>query len=180
MKKRSIALLLAVVLLVVCAVGGTIAWLTASSGSVTNTFTVGNVKVELKETTDTFKMVPGFDIAKDPKAKVLSGSEECWLFVKLDESSNLDDFITYTVADGWYAVTGADGVYAREVTTANIGTAYSVLAGDKVSVKDTVTNEDMATLTAQTYPKLTVTAYAVQLYKSEGVKFTAAEAWAKI
>ena len=35
-------------------------------------------------------------------------------------------------------------------------------------------------LTTETLPKLTVTAYASQLYKSAGVEFTAAEAWANV
>lgn len=180
MKKKGLAMVLALVLLAVCAVSGTLAWLTAKSDTVTNTFTTSDIKVELTETNETYKMVPGYDIHKDPKAKVLAGSEECYLFVKLDKSTNFDTFLTYEMAEGWTLVPGETNVYFRKVLTADIGTAYSVLANDQVTVKGEVTKAMMDGLTTETLPKLTITAYASQLYKSAGVEFTAAEAWAKV
>lgn len=180
MKKKGLAMVLALVLLAVCAVSGTLAWLTAKSDTVTNTFTTSDIKVELTETNETYKMVPGYDIHKDPKAKVLAGSEECYLFVKLDKSQNFDTFLTYEMAEGWTLVPSETNVYFRKVLTADIGTAYSVLANDQVTVKGEVTKAMMDGLTTETLPKLTVTAYASQLYKSAGVEFTAAEAWANV
>ena len=187
MKKKGLAMVLALVLLAVCAVSGTLAWLTAKSDTVTNTFTTSDIKVELTETNETYKMVPGYDIHKDPKAKVLAGSEECFLFVKLDKSSNFDTYLEYAIADGWTQLTTdkdgkaiSDLVYYRKVLTKDIGTAYSVLANDQVTVKGEVTKAMMDGLTTETLPKLTVTAYASQLYKSAGVEFTAAEAWANV
>lgn len=179
--KKKVLSIVAVVLVLCCAIGGTLAWLTAKSAVVTNTFTTSDIKVELTESTGTeYKMVPGYTITKDPKATVLAGSEECWLFVKLGESANFDDFMTYDMAEGWEAVTDAPGVYARKVLTANIGTAYSVLAGDKVTVKGTVTEDMMNSLTAETYPTLTITAYASQLHKNATETFSASEAWNNI
>lgn len=187
MKKKGLAMVLALVLLAVCAVSGTLAWLTAKSDTVTNTFTTSDIKVELTETNETYKMVPGYDIHKDPKAKVLAGSEECFLFVKLEKSSNFDTYLEYAIADGWTQLTTdkdgkaiSDLVYYRKVLTKDIGTAYSVLANDQVTVKGEVTKAMMDGLTTETLPKLTVTAYASQLYKSAGVEFTAAEAWANV
>ncbi|MBQ8603508.1 MAG: hypothetical protein IJ410_01505 [Oscillospiraceae bacterium] len=49
MKKKSIALLMAVVMLFGVTVGATIAWLTSTTGTVTNTFTVGNIEITLDE-----------------------------------------------------------------------------------------------------------------------------------
>lgn len=49
MKKRTIALLMAVVMLFGATVGTTIAWLTSLSATVTNTMTVGDVKITLDE-----------------------------------------------------------------------------------------------------------------------------------
>ena len=180
-KKKILALILAMTLVAACAVAGTLAWLTAKSDTVTNTFTTSGIEVTLTETTGSdYKMVPGYEIAKDPKATVLAGSEECYLFVKLEKSANFDSFLTYGMADGWTALDGAAGVYYREVASADIGTAYSVLADDKVAVKGTVSADMMEGLTAATYPTLTVSAYASQLYKRAGVKFTPAEAWANV
>lgn len=191
MKKKGLALVLALALLVIGVVGGTLAWLTAKSDTVVNTFTTSDIKVELKETTGTqYKMIPGYELTKDPKATVLAGSEECFLFVKLEEKNNTYgsgdtavNFLSYDIADGWTELTGVEGVsgvYYRKVLTADIGTAFQVLKDNKVTVSGDVTKEMMNSLTDATYPTLTVTAYASQLYKSAGVEFTAAEAWGNI
>ena len=179
--KKKVLSIVAVVLVLCCAIGGTLAWLTAKSEVVTNTFAPSNIKIELKENTGTqYKMVPGQTIAKDPAAKVLAGSEECWLFVKLEKSENFDTFMTYEMANGWEEVTGAPGVYARKVLTANFGTAYSVLKGDQVTVKGTVNEGMMNGLTTANYPTLTITAYASQLHKNATETFSASEAWNNI
>lgn len=183
MKKKGLALFLALTLLVVGVVAGTLAWLTAKSDVVTNTFTTSDIKVELKETTGTeYKMIPGYTISKNPKATVLAGSEECYLFVKLDKSASFDTYLEYVIADGWTKLDGVDTVYYRVVdgTTNQIGTAYSVLKGDQVTVKGEVTKAMMDGLTTETLPKLTVTAYASQLHKNATTEFTAAEAWANV
>ncbi len=180
MKKKVLALVLAMVLVVVGVAAGTLAWLTAKSDTVTNTFTTSDIKVKLEETKNNFKMIPGYDIQKDPKATVLAGSEECFLFVKLEKSANFDDFMTYEMADGWTALTGVDGVYYREVKSVNIGTAYSVLKDNKVTVKGEVTKAMMEGLSANTLPTLTITAYASQLHKNATTEFSAAEAWENV
>ena len=187
MKKKGLAMVLALVLLAVCAVSGTLAWLTAKSDEVTNTFTASDIEVKLDETKGTtvtggkeFKMIPGYTISKDPKATVLAGSEECYLFVKLEKSQNFDTFLTYEMAEGWKSVPGETNVYYRKVQTAGIGTAYSVLKDDQVTVKGEVTKAMMNGLTTETLPKLTVTAYASQLHKNATTEFTAAEAWENV
>ena len=117
-RNRRIAMTVALVLVVALAsVGGTIAWLTATTTPVTNTFTVGNIDITLDETTTDYKMVPGNTIAKDPKVTVKAGSEACWLFVKIEESANLDNYISCDVAEGWTKLntTPADTIYYRSV-----------------------------------------------------------------
>lgn len=185
MKKKTFVIALCLALVVAFAAGGAIAWLTDKTASVTNTFTVGNIDITLTETTTDFKMIPGNTIAKDPKVTVKAGSEACWLFVKIDESANLGDYISYTVDIGATAWSKGDGtsiptnVYYRSVdaTTAAAGIIYSVLAGDEVTVKNTVTKEQMDAITAApaTAPTLTFTAYAVQ---AAGFS-SAEEAWTK-
>ena len=175
--RRMLFTLALVLVVAVASVGGTIAWLTATTAPVTNTFTVGDINIELKETTTNYKMVPGNTIAKDPKVTVKANSEACWLFVKIEKSTNLSDFITYTVAEGWTALTGVDGVYYREVNATDAaGVTFSVLKDDRVTVKDTVTKTMMNALTDATRPTLTFTAYAVQ---KDNIA-DAATAWAKL
>lgn len=184
MKKKGLALVLALTLLVVGVVAGTLAWLTAKSDTVVNTFTTSDIKVELEETTGTdYKMIPGYTISKDPKATVLSGSEECYLFVKLDKSADFDTYLEYAIADGWTKGDGTDiptNVYYRVVAASSSDQAFDVIKDNQVTVKDTVTKEMMNGLTANTYPKLTVTAYASQLHKNATQTFDAATAWSNI
>ena len=184
MKKKGLAMVLALVLLAVCAVSGTLAWLTAKSNVVTNTFTTSDIKVELKETNGPeYKMIPGYTISKDPKATVLSGSEECYLFVKLEKSTNFDTYLEYLIADGWTKLDGVtDTVYYREVKTANIGTAYSVLKDNQVTVKGDVTKEQMNALDTEgaEKPTLKITAYASQLHKNATETFSPSDAWDNI
>lgn len=178
MKKKTILTICALVLVAALSIGGTIAYLTASTESIVNTFTVGNVNITLDESDNLdFKMVPGNEIDKDPVVTVLSGSEACWLFVKIEESANLDDFITYGVADGWIALDGVAGVYYRAVAAAETDQAFAVLADDEVSVLGTVTQGMMDAITDGTAedPTLTFTAYAAQ-----SANLTVAEAWAAV
>lgn len=177
MKKKSLALLLAIAIVVVGAVAGTVAWLTDQTPSVTNTFTTSDINIELKETKNNFQMIPGWNIEKDPKVTVKTGSEACYLFVKLEKSTDFDTFMTYEMADGWTALPEAPGVFYREVAAATADTTFEVLKDNQVTVKGDVTKEQMNALTETTYPTLTVTAYASQLYKNNTEKFTVAEAW---
>ena len=122
-------------------------------------------------------MVPGCTIDKDPTVTVTENSEACWLFVKADKSEDFDAFMTCGMADGWTALDGEADVFCRKVESAGTAQEFPVLADDRVAVKDSVTKEQMEALTAESYPTLTFTAYAVQLYKTNGTSFTAAEAW---
>ena len=177
--------LLALVLVAGCAVGGTIAWLTATTEPVVNTFTYGKIKIKLTETTGTeYKIIPGVNISKDPKVTVIGGSEACWLFVKVAEKGTfVTDKVTYSIAEGWTALdaTNHPGVYYREVDAVTADTNFNVLAGDAtypngvVTVSENLTKKDIKGLT-ETRPQLIFTAYAVQ---KDGIN-TAAEAWAQV
>lgn len=196
MKKKTTIAVVALALVLCFAIGGTLAWLVDESDKVVNTFTYGDINIDLSESENlNLKMIPGNDITKDPKVTVKAGSEACWLFVKVEESDNFDNFMTYAIADGWKlydtTTTGSDiqtdnttddtYVIYREVDadTAKAGTSYQVLAGKEgyqngyVTVNDTVTKEMFAALTEATRPTLTFTAYAVQ---SDNVT-TVADAW---
>ena len=172
---KLVVAMLAVTLLIGCAIGGTVAWLTAKTDAVVNTFTYGDINITLAETTGSdYKIIPGKDIAKDPKVTVKANSEDCWLFVKVEKAGTfVDGKVTYSIADGWTALTGQTDVYYREVSAATTDTEYYLLEGNKVTVSDTLTKEDIQNITN---PTLTFTAYAVQ---KDGIA-DAATAWAKV
>lgn len=173
MKRKTLISVISAVVIACCVIGGTLSYLTDKTQNIKNTFTVGDVNITLVETATDFKMVPGNDIAKDPKITVAAGSVDCWLFVKIEKSTNLDTFISFELADGWTALEGESGVYYREVASAQTDTVFGVLKGDKVSVKTTVTKQMLNELTSTTNPTLTFTAYAAQ---KENIT-SAATAW---
>ena len=175
MKKKTLALVLALTLLVAGVVGGTLAWLTDQTAEVKNTFTVGDINIGLTETTADYKMIPGNTIAKDPTVTVKANSEACWLFVKVTKSENLDTFITYAIAEGWTALPGVDGVYYREGPASAADQTFSVLAGDAVTVKSDVTRTMLETAKTDA-PTLTFQAYAIQ----KDHFATADAAWAEV
>ena len=157
MKKKIIVSAIAIVLVLCCAIGGTLAWLTDATTPIVNTFTVGNVGIGLTETTEDYKMIPGKTLAKDPMVTVEAGSEACYLFVKVEETMPtvenpaggnyaFSDYLDYDVASSWTPVDGYTGlyVYTGEDTTPDAVSAdseYYILDGNKVHVLDSVTNE---------------------------------------
>lgn len=163
MKKflKPLAVLACTVALVAGTVAATLAFLTDKTDPITNTFVAGDINITLTESADLdLKMVPGTDIVKDPTVTVEAGSEACWLFVKLDKSANFDTYLTYTIADGWTALTGETGVYFRKVDETTVDTEFSVLKNDKVTALD-ATKEQYNSIAANR-PTLSVTAYAIQ------------------
>lgn len=193
MKKKTLALLLSLVLVFGVVAGGTLAWLTAQSEVVVNTFTTSDINVKLAETKGentsdgkSFKMVPGKSIEKDPKAWVVAGSEDCYLFVKLDWENNANkQYLGWDIADGWQLVPNQTNVYYRIVTANQMSNdngatnSYPVLEGNTVTVSGNITKGQMNAFTDATLPKLTVTAYASQLYNNN-TQFTPEAAWSNV
>lgn len=176
--KKVLALLLCAVLLVGATIAGTVAYLT-SQDDATNTFTVGEVEIDLKEydvdqqtgaKTETvvdgltdLELVPGRTIQKNPFITVSDDSETCWLFVKIED--NLGDAVTINWLPNWTPVDGHTGYYMYNAT---------VDAGAKVPVFESITvaiDETQATLDAIETKNIIITAYAVQ---AEGVSQAAA------
>ena len=169
-RRRSVGMktfvaMLALVLVIGCAVGGTVAWLVSSTNAVVNTFTYGDINITLGETTGRdYKIIPGVNINKNPKVTVEANSEACWLFVEVkEEGTFVANKVTYSIDDGW---TQGDGtkipanVYYRSVDAVKADTDFAVLKDDKIYVSEELSKSDIQSISAQ--PKLTFTAYAVQ------------------
>ena len=191
MKKKITITIICAVLSCVCLIGTTFAWLTDKTGTVTNTFTVGNVDIDLTETTGTtYKMVPGAEISKDPTVSVATGSEACWLFVKIVETNNTfggdKKFVSYTKGSAWtlHSTSTVDGVttsiyYIKVDANPSTGTVdavnYPVLDGNKVTVNSAATATDLAAAETNK-PTLAFTAYAIQQSGFNNV----ADAWNEV
>lgn len=185
--KKILVMVAALALTAALAIGGTLAYLTSTTETVKNTFTVGNVKITLDEapvdangkattgdrvTANSYKLLPGHEYDKDPTVHVAAGSEDCWLFVKItDDIAAIQDATTVAdqmKANGWTAVEGETGVYAYKET---VSAGENVVVFKTFKVKGDVANEALAAYANKT---ITVQAYAVQ---EDGFD-TAAAAWA--
>ena len=197
MKTRSKALLLALcaVVLVVATVFGTMAYLT-STDEVVNTFTVGNVAITLDETdvdnstsnterdkANSYKLMPGHTYIKDPIVHVDATSEDCYLFVKVDNQIADIEASGATVesqmaAKGWVVVDRQTGVYVYVGTAEGASAPLAVSANAKIPVFEKIAiagSVDNDTLAAYEGKTIKVTAYAVQKDGFEGK--AASEIW---
>lgn len=89
MKKKTILVAaIAVMLVAALVVGGTLAYFTDKTETVKNTFTVGNVAIDLKEPSwkenESHTLLPGVSYAKDPTITVKDNSQDAYVFLKLD------------------------------------------------------------------------------------------------
>lgn len=185
-KTKALALALCAVLLVVTTVFVTMAFLT-SKDTVTNTFTVGKVTITLDEAdvnndgtyvsnkdarvdANEYKLIPGHTYIKDPTIHVADDSEECWLFVKVEnglanaEAEGATSIASQMAAKGWTKVDDTD-VYAY---------ATKQVAGADVVVFDTFKIAGTTDVSQYEDAEIVVTAYAIQ---ADGFA-TAAAAWA--
>lgn len=187
MKKRTVALLCAAVMLLGVVFGGTMALLSHSSAPLTNTFSPASINLTLKETTgENYIMAPGAVLDKDPTVTVDAGSASCWLFVKVEERNNdipednsTKKPVAWEIAEGWDKVNVEDEtVYYRRYTKGGQN-EFSVLKDNQVTISDELTQAYMKSKDAK--PQLIFTAYAIQqeCLKDEngGLINDAAAAW---
>lgn len=173
---KAIVLLLMVSLLIGGTVGGTLAWITMKTGTVTNTFTAGDIQIALTESDNLdLKMVPGKTIRKDPKVTVTAGNEACWVFLEVTKTNNVDKYIDYAInTANWTPVneTETPNVYYKKLSATEAtddDTELTILVEDKVVVKNTLGKSDMAAINSNN-TSLAFTAYAVQAEISNDAK----------
>lgn len=213
MKKTSKALLLGLcaLLLVGASVLGTMAYLTAKTEKVVNTFTVGNVGITLDEgvidsTTGKFTdngksrtasgqeyhLLPGSDYDKDPTVTVTTGSESCYLFVKVENGIKEIEDTAHTVASqmeakNWKLVRGTTDVYVlynEDGSSRYIANAEDKkVVFDKFYIAGTVDGDTLAKYSerkADGTPKYTITVSAYAIQASGLNAKTDAELWALV
>lgn len=174
-----------IILVVLCAalvigasVMGTMAYLQSQTETGNSILSIGNVSITLTgaEASAPYKLTPGTTIDLAPKITVAPNSQDCWLFVKIeeagaakdgDETYSFDDFLSYAIADGWteMAING-EIVYYRQVSalaagqategTEATGQVFDILGKDTVDpakwgnnqlyVKETVTEKMLEAL----------------------------------
>lgn len=189
MKKmyKVMLLVLCAALLVAGSVMGTLAYLKMMTEPVKNTFVTGKVEISLYEyevnpetgkKTDTIisagvdniKLVPGREIQKNPFITVADGSENCYLFVKIENGLYSDASIN--MVNGWTQISTSEyWMYnAQVVANAKVDIFTSFTCSTGIDNGKTYANNAIA-----------ITAYAVQAegFEDTNSNGTAAdEAWA--
>lgn len=161
--KKVVATLLAIVLLMGIAIGGTIAYLVDSTEEVTNTFAVGKIDISLAETkTNGFTIVPGGSDQKDPTVTVAAGSEKCYVYVSVTNNLVIDNNTVATLnidSTKWTTVGSKDNETVYKYTS--VVDASS--AAQTLPVFTTV-SYDGATITADNINTLNEKTIVVQAY----------------
>ena len=213
-RNKVLTLSLSAVLLVAASVLGTMAYLT-STQSVTNTFTVGKVGITLDEaktneygvevsgaervTENDYKLIPGMTYVKDPTITVGSNSEDCYLFVKVengisdiegkidaDDAAKVETIYSQMGANKWKSVDEKTGIYyyAGDNTDAKpekVSKGAKVKIFETFSVKHTVTTDDLESYDpdgSNSEKSIKITGYAIQQAGFENE--TAQNIWSKI
>ncbi len=180
--KRALLMVLCALLLCVASVFGTLAYLT-SQDTVTNTFTVGNVKITMDETkvdeygravyenecvqANQYKLMPGHEYTKNPTIHVDPNSEECYLFIKVENGiadieaktsqennyRNIEDQLATML---WEKVEGTENVYYSNAT-AQADKSYNIF--NYFRIDSALADTDLA---AYADAEIVITAYAIQ------------------
>lgn len=156
MKKKTLTIAIALVLVVALAVGATYAYLTATTGPVTNTFTAGKAvaqgDLKLYEhlanqntdgtysldkkantvTSNTYTVMPGVNLPKDPTVEVTAANGPYYLFVEVTKGAKVDgDTLKYTVdSSKWFRLTS---IKDREVYVYAVDGAEATILNDKLN-----------------------------------------------
>ena len=152
MKKKTLLIALcAIVLAVLTAASVTVAWLTAQTNPVTNTFSIGNINITLTESDNTYKVIPGGTDAKDPKVTVVETSEPCYVYVLVENNLVIGDTVVGTpnIGSEWIPVktVGAKTLY-------RYNTVVDARTAEKVLPVFTEVNYDGAAITSQNIASL--------------------------
>ena len=156
--KKKIAVAVSLLLVLALSIGGTIAYLTAQTDAITNTFTIGNIQITLKEmvkgATGTeveattveqkaFTVVPGGTDTKKPIITVKANSEDCWLYAYVENNVQV-------------AVQGVQ----TTVATLDIGSDWKVVASSGNKTLYRYTDNAVATAAAdQSFTVFTTVTY---------------------
>lgn len=200
--KKLVVAVVALSIALVCAIGGTLAFIAAKSNSVINTFTYGKIALTLTETEGTENngvrefvenIVPGAEVKKDPTVSVLANSENCYVYAKVVNNVVLDGETVVTCnintshwtlvkevknTDGsvvsLYQYTGNDDDIVKKASEDTVLPALF----ETVTFADSIESKDLTALDAIT-DDIVITAYAHQAdYTSDEIADTAAIQWA--
>ena len=127
MKKKIVTCSLVVALLVIGVIGASLAYFTDTDNA-TNTFTVGNVKIDLTE--DNWKapdsVAPGIEYAKDPVVKNVGKNDA---YIRVDVT--VSDWAAFKVAAANHQITDLSTIFK----------GHDATKWERVTIKEDATND---------------------------------------
>ena len=184
--KAFIAAVAVITVLILGAIPVTYSYLTASSETVINTFAGGAISLtldeakvdtdgnpldgELRVQENTYKVIPGETLYKDPTVTVLEGSEVCYVYLYVENQLD-EDYFTLNYSEDWIqiATTGTRTLYVyKTIVDASEGDVKLTPIFTTVAVSGELTGEQIE---AMGEVMVNVQAYAIQ---AEGVDLATA------
>lgn len=175
-RKRVVVSAAVILALILAAAPATYSYLTASSGRIVNTFAGGAISLTLDEakvdgngqatsdarvTENTYKVMPGVTLDKDPTVTVLAGSEECYVFLYVDDPL-AEEYFAIDYSSDWTAIASAGTstlyVYKSTIDASEEDVELTPIF-TQIEVSDSMTSDEIAELGEVS---VTIEAYAVQ------------------
>lgn len=113
MKKKLLTMCLVAALAATAVVGGTMAYFTDTTEEKVNKFTVGNVDIDLTEPSwkGDATLMPGVSYKKDPTITIANGSQDAYVFLKMDMNKYVS-LVNLMGVDAYKnKIGGLDGTY---------------------------------------------------------------------
>ena len=137
------------------------AYLVDTTVTKNDTFTVGNIDIELNAAGDiSHKMMPGATIDPNREVTVIGGSEKCYLFIEMSRENDFDTYLTYTMANDWVKLNDDGNVYYRVVDASDDNQTFDVFTN--FTARPECTKAQYDAIAAGSEPNIKLTAYAVQ------------------
>lgn len=160
--KKILTIGLSMVIVAAIAITGTLAYLSAETTAIVNTFSFGNINMTLTETYEQdSKIYPGAVIDKTPVVTIKANSEDAYAYVMVD--NGFGTHATLDINTGWTAI-GTSGTktlyrYNTVVAAATTDTALPAIF-TKVTISGANVNEtNIATVAAS---DIVIDAFAYQ------------------
>lgn len=168
--EKVLMILLVAVVLIGCAVGGTIAYFTDKTETVTNTFTVGKLFANPSEdftlwehkavdedasgkkdgvfelTTEEvdkneYTVLPGVNLPKDPTVDIVDLELNAYLYIKVD--GMLPDGMSYTITSDWEKLQGYAGIWVYKGSEATNKVIHADSTAKKTFTVQILTNNEI-------------------------------------
>ena len=182
--KKILTMMGVIALTAAIAIGGTLAYLT-STAEVKNTFSVGKVTIDMDEAkvdgeghatndsrvkANTYNLLPGHKYDKDPVVYVEAKSEDCYLFLELDnqlkdiivEKDGIKKIEAQILANGWALLDGSQNIYTRVATKSDNRQSFSTFTAFVLEGDGLENNGDGQGVDYYDGKQIVVNAYAVQ------------------